>query len=302
MTSQAFNGFDDLGDDLSEVEVSSSLPETLEDASGNKSIQSKGEFKEKCPRCAGSGRYHRVTEHGLTCLKCKGHGYLYFKSSKDERAAKRIKAAEKKVAKGEQNVAAFELLHPEIANWWNASNGDFHFAVSLKDWVFKNGQLTPGQMGAAQRCIDKLAQLAQARVDREQHAVAGGKVDLSAVVKSFGHAKSCGIKRPKMRLLFGDEGMVISEAAAHSVNAGSLYVKAKDGLYLGKITKNLFFRSRDVDDAMETNIREALSNPSAAAVAYGRRTGECSCCGRELTNGESIARGIGPICADNFGF
>lgn len=299
--STTFQGFDDLGDDFDSEPVSVNKPETMEDASGNKSIQFKGEFKEKCPRCAGSGRYHRVTEHGLGCLKCKGHGYLYFKSSKEDRAAKRDKAAAKKITKGQQNVAAFELLHPEIATWWNGANGDFQFAVSLKDWVFKNGQLTPGQMGAAQRCIDKLAQLAQARVEREEHAVAAGKVDLSAVTKSFGHAKSCGIKRPKMRLLFGDDGMVISEAAAHSVNAGSLYVKAKDGLYLGKITNGLFFRSRDVDASMEANIRESLSNPAASAVAYGRRTGECSCCGRELTNGESIERGIGPICADNFG-
>lgn len=33
------------------------------------------------------------------------------------------------------------------------------------------------------------------------------------------------------------------------------------------------------------------------AAAYGRRTGRCMCCGRTLTNPESIAAGIGPICA-----
>jgi hypothetical protein len=37
-------------------------------------------------------------------------------------------------------------------------------------------------------------------------------------------------------------------------------------------------------------------------VAYGKRTGACSCCGRELTNGESIDRGIGPICAEKYGW
>lgn len=297
-----FQGFDDLGDELNDIPVTAGIPETLESASGNKSLQHKGEFKEKCPKCAGSGRYHRITEHGIGCLKCKGTGFLWFKTSASDRAAKREKAASKAVIKGEQNVGAFEILNPEIATWWNGANGDFEFARSLKEWVRKNGDLTPGQLGAAKRCIAKLAEMAVARQEREKQAVDGGKLDVSAITKSFGHAKSCGIKRPKMRLLFGDDGMVISEAASHSVNAGSLYVKAKDGLYLGKITKGLFFRSRDVDDAMETNIRESLSNPSASAVAYGRRTGECSCCGRELTNGESIERGIGPICADNFGF
>jgi hypothetical protein len=35
----------------------------------------------------------------------------------------------------------------------------------------------------------------------------------------------------------------------------------------------------------------------ADAQAYGRRTGMCCVCGRELTNPESVQNGIGPICA-----
>jgi hypothetical protein len=38
-----------------------------------------------------------------------------------------------------------------------------------------------------------------------------------------------------------------------------------------------------------------------AAVRYGRQTGRCSCCGRELTNKASIDAGIGPICASKWG-
>jgi histidine ammonia-lyase len=37
-----------------------------------------------------------------------------------------------------------------------------------------------------------------------------------------------------------------------------------------------------------------------AAAAYGKATGTCSCCGRELTDPVSIANGIGPICADKW--
>jgi hypothetical protein len=36
------------------------------------------------------------------------------------------------------------------------------------------------------------------------------------------------------------------------------------------------------------------------AKAYGRQTGSCCQCGRELTNESSIAAGIGPICAGKF--
>jgi len=34
-------------------------------------------------------------------------------------------------------------------------------------------------------------------------------------------------------------------------------------------------------------------------INYGLETGECSICGRELTDKESIKRGIGPVCARN---
>jgi hypothetical protein len=46
----------------------------------------------------------------------------------------------------------------------------------------------------------------------------------------------------------------------------------------------------------------AAANPLEAARLHGQRTGSCSCCGRELTNAESIALGIGPICRERFGW
>lgn len=50
-------------------------------------------------------------------------------------------------------------------------------------------------------------------------------------------------------------------------------------------------------DVVETALREFNRNPRAAIEDYGRSTNTCAVCGRELTNPESIARGIGPICA-----
>lgn len=38
------------------------------------------------------------------------------------------------------------------------------------------------------------------------------------------------------------------------------------------------------------------ADPMEAMKADGRRTGRCCCCGRELTDPDSIAAGIGPIC------
>jgi hypothetical protein len=43
------------------------------------------------------------------------------------------------------------------------------------------------------------------------------------------------------------------------------------------------------------------ADPRGAAIDYGRETGICACCGRTLTNKESIDLGIGPICLDRWG-
>jgi len=43
------------------------------------------------------------------------------------------------------------------------------------------------------------------------------------------------------------------------------------------------------------------ADPLAAAIAHGKETGQCSCCGKTLTKQESIDLGIGPICRQKWG-
>lgn len=43
-------------------------------------------------------------------------------------------------------------------------------------------------------------------------------------------------------------------------------------------------------------------NPAAASKAYGREIGKCGVCGRTLTHPDSIASGIGPVCASKSGW
>jgi hypothetical protein len=43
-----------------------------------------------------------------------------------------------------------------------------------------------------------------------------------------------------------------------------------------------------------------LHDPTKAMIDYGRQIGHCAICGRTLTNEESIAAGIGPICAGRY--
>ena len=46
----------------------------------------------------------------------------------------------------------------------------------------------------------------------------------------------------------------------------------------------------------------AAVGPEAASARYGHEIGECGVCGRTLTNDESRARGIGPVCVEKMGW
>lgn len=53
----------------------------------------------------------------------------------------------------------------------------------------------------------------------------------------------------------------------------------------------------------KTSILTAIAaDPAAASARYGREIGACGLCGRTLTDEESRARGIGPVCAKNNGW
>lgn len=126
----------------------------------------------------------------------------------------------------------------------------------------------------------------------------GAAINVIAIATAFAAAHASKIKSPKLRL----EGFVFSRAPDHGANAGSIYVKATDGEYLGKVTDGRFRAVRTCDDPTSARVIEAAADPHKAAKAYGLKTGSCSCCGRELTNKESIDLGIGPICKEKFGW
>jgi hypothetical protein len=97
-------------------------------------------------------------------------------------------------------------------------------------------------------------------------------------------------------------GFALSPAGAESKNVGAIYVKSSDGVYLGKVLGGVFARSRECSDEIQAKVLEVAKDPKAAAIAYGKEFGVCSVCGRELSDPESVERGIGPICADRFGW
>jgi hypothetical protein len=247
-------------------------------------------FIENCPKCGGSGIYSRGRFSGQ-CFTCKGEGKLSFKTSKEERSGKRAQSKSSAIKKADANLQAFKIAEPEVFAWFDGST--FPFAVAMREAVSKYGYLTERQLSASKSAAGKLEAAKAASAARVTDAKA---IDTAKIEAAFATAGSS-LKAPKLRVA----GMVISHAKATSANAGALYVKA-DGLYLGKIMGGKFVRSRDCGDDQEASLLDIANDPKEAAIKYGRVTGCCACCGRPLENAESIARGIGPICAGKWGF
>lgn len=123
-----------------------------------------------------------------------------------------------------------------------------------------------------------------------------------ALFAAFEAAKSKGAKRMTLRF----NGINVKpnrEMTALWVTSQTEKEEGNYGMqpkYLGKVTRSAL-DSRLSDDIKEVLIA-ASGDPLTAAIKYGKVSGECSCCGRELTDPRSIERGIGPICAEKFGW
>jgi len=204
-------------------------------------------------------------------------------------AADRAAVASAPVAPASPAMLAWIDAHPAEYQWLIDSN-TFDFAVSLLASLRKWGKLTDGQLGAVQRI------LAKKQAQAVRHAAAPA-LSLEPVEQAFAKAQAAGIKRPKLRLGV----FTFSPAPATGVNAGAVYVKEGE-IYLGKVLGGRLFAAAACTVDQESQIVAVGQDPLSAAIAYGKEFGKCSVCARTLSDPESIARGIGPVCADRFGW
>jgi uncharacterized Zn finger protein (UPF0148 family) len=259
-------------------------------------------YEDTCSSCRGSGVFRSYSGRVVgDCFKCKGKGTLFYRRSLEQRE----KARERNRASNAKRLAtttekAYEWLeaNPVEAEWLREPvKGDFTFHADMLASLIKYGSFTERQEAAVRNAAAKsAARKAQWAAERAERDANKADVEIDRIAVAFATAKASGLKFPKLRL----DDFTFSLASASGRNAGAIYVK-QDDLYLGKIADGKFTRSRDCDAATEARIVTVCADPAAAATAYGKRTGQCSCCGRELTNEESIARAIGPICASKWG-
>jgi len=269
-------------------------------------------FTEKCPKCHGSGSF--ISYSGRTlgpCFACKGKGSNSFKTSAADRAATREKVAERKARNLAADVAAFNEREPAVAAWIVAEMGKpqpFAFAVAMAEALNKFGDLTDRQLETCQRLAAKAAERATERAaSRAAVAASAPAVDAAGIDRlkasfdqAVAYSAAKGLKLSP-RITIG--GMTISPAKATSANPGALYVKQSGGerAYLGKIAQGRFFASRECSPADAAKVQQFVADPAEAAKVYGQTTGTCCICNATLRS-EWKNRGIGPICAEKFGW
>jgi hypothetical protein len=252
-------------------------------------------FTEKCPKCAGTGQFRGYTGRSLgKCFACGGKGVLEFKTDPHKRAQARVAATTRKETAKAGNWETFKAEHVAASLWIEERRASFDFAQAMFDAIAKYGSLTANQMATVERLM---AQGAARKVEQVAKAAVASEIDVTRITGLFTAARKNLLKKPILRV--GE--VTLSLAGEHSKNPGSVYVKRGE-TYLGKISETgLYSPSREATAEDIETVKATAANPLELAVAYGRRTGNCACCGRMLTDPVSVERGIGPICAGNWG-
>lgn len=250
-----------------------------------------------CPRCRGTGRvtWGYANIQSGDCRQCKGTGKVRADWEKRREAFK--KGEQTKAANKRARAQEWRNENPAEAEW--IRNGvalGNTFAESLSNALEVYGHLTERQLAAVRngmvKSVERQTQRAQEAKSREVQVVG-----TNGIIEALTKATRSGHKAPKLRTEIAN----FSLAKPHSANAGCVYVVAADDVYLGKITPDGTFKpSRDCTTEQVEGVARVATNALEAAIEYGKKVGRCSCCGRELTDPESIAAGIGPICQQGF--
>ena len=296
--------FDDALDDIFGG-LEAAPRHVLADAEVARATRAATTYTENCPSCRGTGQFRSYSGRVVgDCFKCKGKGTQTFKTSSEQRAKSQANAAalrDRKAATAAEQANEWLAANPVEAEWLKEPvKGDFTFHADLLAALIKYGSLTERQEAAVRNAAAKsAARKLQWAAERAERDAGAAVLSLEKIRTGFDSAVRF-LKRPKLRIA----DIQFSLAPATGRNAGCIYVvRASDDTYLGKITQDdKFITSRDCSAADSETVARVAADPAAAATAHGHEFGNCSCCGRELTNPESVARGIGPICAERWGW
>jgi Family of unknown function (DUF6011) len=262
---------------------------------------------DRCKKCGGSGQYGRFGK----CYACNGKGGKEFKTDAATRAKQQQQREERKDRARVEAHETYKANWPDAYAWMLREAPRFEFAQAMLEALTRFGSLTEKQQAAVDKCV---ARVAVRKQEAQARAETAPTVDASPILAAFDRARKNVItnepvegdlgviitKNPTLRLAAGDPPRAFVFSPARK-DPAIVYVREGEE-YLGKITDGRFFRVRACDDATEARVLECAAQPSLAAKAYGLHYKCCGVCGRTLTNKASRERGIGPYCAERYGF
>ena len=282
--------FADMADDLTFSDETPARP--LEEIARQRFVTAPAAIvhTELCKKCNGSGRFTSFYGRSLgECFACNGKGKMEFKTSSDQRAKAREQRQQAQERAKQANVEAFAAENPEAYAWIVAQAPRFDFASSMLEALQKWGALTGGQLAAVTRCMERDQAKRAERAAAKAEAVKAGPTMLQAlhtVMQKHAKFYAGDLTLSRRR---EDQLVWIKHANAEKVigkiDGGALSLWTRPGVDMQQVKDMLV---------------EFEGAPLQAAMKYGKLSGRCCSCGRELTNDGSIEAGIGPICAEKF--
>lgn len=132
-------------------------------------------------------------------------------------------------------------------------------------------------------------------------------IDASNILASVAEARAKGVKKPMLRFVDPVGNAINVKYMSMGKNAGGCWVTSNGDL-IGKIddTGAFTFTGAPYTDKFKAEVFDFIEitnhDVKHAVQSYGKLTSNCACCGRTLTNPESIRLNVGPICLEKYGF
>jgi len=167
--------------------------------------------------------------------------------------------------------------HEGVREWLEAeTSAGNEFAGSLLSKGKRYGSLSDGQLACVESSL----------AEQSTTTLAGSGLDLGALRKGY-YAVPDGDTR--LKLCVRRPGKNSRWLGWTFVDDGGQYGRRKT---YGKQAPDALYKG-----AVQEQLAAILKDPNEAMVAYGKLTGTCGMCGRVLEDEDSVAAGIGPICA-----
>ena len=285
-----------------------------------------------CLRCNGSGQWvnPRNSADIRPCFGCQTAPRFYYRRRAAAAPAIAPVAPAAPVAFDAAsltgNDARFYAAHPAEFRWLFDNAAGNEFAASVLQGMRRYGGLTPRQMAAVQRNVARDAERAAplpvpppVADDAIAATLAAAPVeirfDTTRIQAALDAAAASGLR--KVRLTFGSMELRLSGSTFRR-GAGLILVYFNaDGAnnprqrfgsadYLGYLDRSGCLvksaRVAELPSAASDMLSAICADPAAASRTFGHDTGHCACCRRLLTDPPSVMAGIGPVCAERFGF